>query len=98
MGAKTNKTQWATQFLAAAELVRRKYIVSFTMGNATPVADLMVGMQDGRQFWVDVKGLQARNSFFIRPKPDHLNLFYVFVLLALMSMLSRYVRPIGSLY
>jgi len=31
------------------------------MGNHTPVADLMVGHPDGKQFWVDVKGLAKPN-------------------------------------
>ncbi len=30
------RTQWAAQFLAASELVRQYYVVSFTMGNNTP--------------------------------------------------------------
>ncbi len=30
---KGRQTQWATQFLAAAELIRRGYNVSFTQGN-----------------------------------------------------------------
>jgi len=49
-------TQWAAQFLAAAELARRGYSVSFTMGNNALVADLMVGTEAGKQSWVDVKG------------------------------------------
>ena len=54
---KRQKTQWTAQYLAASELARRGYTVSFTMGNQTPVADLMVGnLQSGNQFWVDVKG------------------------------------------
>jgi hypothetical protein len=36
-------TQWAAQFLVAAELTRRGHTGAFTMGNNTPVADLMVG-------------------------------------------------------
>jgi hypothetical protein len=35
-----NRTQWAAQFLAAAELVRRDCVVSFTMGNTTRGAAL----------------------------------------------------------
>ena len=53
-------TQWAAQFLAASELVRNGYVVSFTMGNNTPLADLMVAKEDGTfPFWVDVKGLRS---------------------------------------
>jgi hypothetical protein len=74
-----NRTQWASQFLAASELVRRYYVVSFTMGNHTPTADLMVGTETGSQFWVDVKGLSSNNAWLISKKPEHLNLFYILV-------------------
>jgi hypothetical protein len=81
--AKTQRTQWCAQFLAASELVRRGYVVSFTMGNHTPTADLMVGVpQTGLQFWVDVKGLASNNAWLIKPKPEHLNLFYILVRVA----------------
>jgi hypothetical protein len=79
---KRARTQWATQFLAAAELVRRGYTVTFTMGNSTPIADLMVGTRSGEQFWVDVKGLAAKNDWFVRPKREHKNLFYILVCLS----------------
>ena len=78
--ARQRRTQWAAQFLAASELVRRGYVVSFTMGNHTPTADLMVGVPDnGLQFWVDVKGLSSNNAWLIKQKPDHMNLFYILV-------------------
>lgn len=78
--ARQQRTQWAAQFLAASELVRRAYVVSFTMGNHTPTADLMVGVPEtGLQFWVDVKGLSSNNAWLIKQKPEHLNLFYILV-------------------
>jgi hypothetical protein len=78
--AKQQRTQWAAQFLTASELVRRGYVVSFTMGNHTPTADLMVGVpESGLQFWIDVKGLSSNNAWLIKRKPDHLNLFYILV-------------------
>ena len=54
------KTQWATQFYAAAELTRRGYLVSLTFGNAA-VSDLHVQSPDGVLFTVDVKGQSSRN-------------------------------------
>jgi hypothetical protein len=57
-------------------------VVTFTTGNNTPVADLMVGTRTGKQFWVDVKGLSVRADWLVKPKPDYLNLFYVLVHLA----------------
>ena len=76
---RTQRTQWAAQFLAASELVRRYYVVSFTMGNNTPDADLMVGSQAGQQFWVDVKGLSTNNAWLIAQKQERLNLYYILV-------------------
>ena len=80
--AKGRQTQWATQFLAAAELIRRGYTVSFTQGNNTPFADLMVGSPESKLFWVDVKGLSAKNIWLVTPKEDRQDLFYILVLLA----------------
>jgi hypothetical protein len=72
--------QWGGQFLVAAELERHGYDVSFTMGNHTPVADLMVGhSQTGIQFWVDVKAQRPETSWWGKPKEQRLNLFYVLV-------------------
>lgn len=76
---KQNRTQWASQFLAAAELVRRNCVVSFTMGNTTPIADLMVGLRDGRQFWVDVKGLSFNTAWPLSPKRTMSELYYILV-------------------
>ena len=80
--AKGRQTQWATQFLAAAELIRRGYTVSFTQGNNTPVADLMVGAPSSKLFWVDVKGLSAKSPWLVSPKAARDDLFYVLVLLS----------------
>jgi hypothetical protein len=78
---KSNRTQWTAQFLVAAELVRRGYVVAFTMGNHSPVADLMVGVKDGgNQFWVDVKGSSASAAWLVKKKASAADLFYVLVL------------------
>ena len=74
-------TQWAAQFLVAAELTRRGYTVSFTMGNNTPVADLMVGASSGKMFWVDVKGLAQKSPWLLRPKANRPDLYYILVYL-----------------
>jgi hypothetical protein len=75
--------QWAAQFLVAAELERHGYVVSFTMGHNTPVADLMVGHpRSGAQFWVDVKGLSKPNAWLGLPKLSRANLFYILALVA----------------
>ncbi len=87
--AKGHQTQWATQFLAAAELIRRGYTVSFTQGNNAPVADLMAGSPSSKLFWVDVKGLASKNAWLIKPKAPRDELFYVLVLLSPLAQNSE---------
>lgn len=77
-GARGHQTQWAAQFAVASELCKRGYDVSFTMGNSTPVADLMVVSPIGREmFLIDVKGLYRPNPWVLKRKPVRANLFYV---------------------
>ena len=77
------QTQWTAQFLVAAELVRRRYVVSFTMGNDAPNADLIVSHEGRRTpFWVDVKGSVRRNGWFIKQKPHLDRLYYILVEIA----------------
>ena len=74
-----HRTQWAAQFAVASELCKRGYEVSFTMGNATPLADLMVVSQSCMEmFLIDVKGLYRKNPWALKRKPGRDNLFYVF--------------------
>lgn len=70
-------TQWTAQFAVAAELCKRGCEVSFTMGNCTPLADLMVLSPGGRMFLVDVKGQSTKNFWRIRAKDERPDLFYV---------------------
>jgi hypothetical protein len=72
-----HRTQWAAQFAVAAELCKRGYEVSFTMGNTTPIADLMVVSPSGEMFLIDVKGLYRTNPWLIKRKSVRANLFYV---------------------
>jgi len=73
-----HRTQWAAQFAVASELCNRGYEVSFTMGNATPLADLMV-VSPARKlmFLVDVKGLYRPNSWVVSRKQARDGLFYI---------------------
>lgn len=75
-------SQWAAQFLVASELVRRGYTVSFTMGNHTPDADLMVRSPNDELFLVDVKGQRQKGPWLVRPKNQVKALFYILVYLA----------------
>lgn len=61
MGQKTRfSTRWSAQFYVAAELTRRGYLVSLTLGNAL-FADPLVVSPAGVHFMVDVKGQSTRN-------------------------------------
>jgi hypothetical protein len=74
-----HQTQWAAQFAVASELCKRGYEVSFTMGNTTPLADLMVVSPKLRKmFLIDVKGLYRQNPWLLKRKSPRENLFYVF--------------------
>lgn len=80
---KTNRryqTQWATQFYAAAELTRRGYLVSLTLGNA-PAIDLLCVSPEGRNFNVDVKGQATKNFWLIQKRflEEQKNLFYFLI-------------------
>jgi len=78
---KTNRTQWTAQFLVAAELSRRGYTVSFTLGN-TPGVDLVVTrLTSGAQFLVDVKGQASYNTWLVEleGKPTVESLYYTLV-------------------
>jgi len=66
----------AAQFAVASELCKRSYEVSFTMGNTTPIADLMAVSPVGREmFLVDVKGYR-RNLFLVKRTPANARLYY----------------------
>jgi hypothetical protein len=74
------KTQWATQFYAAAELTRRSYLVSLTFGNAA-VTDLHVQSRAGTLFTVDVKGQSSRNFWLVQRRLRNPSHFFVLVYL-----------------
>jgi hypothetical protein len=80
MGASNrgHQTQWAAQFAVASELCKRGYEVAFTMGHATPIADLMVVSPVKKtMFLVDVKGLYRKNPWVVGLKEPRDNLYYV---------------------
>jgi hypothetical protein len=76
---KRHFTQWTAQFYAAAELSRRKYLVSLTLGN-TPTSDLLVVSPKGKHFKVQVKGLSSPTSWLVQKvdKKDK-DLFWILV-------------------
>ena len=59
---KRRRSQWGAQFLVASELVRRGYLVSFTMGNNTPDADPNRWQAKRKAFWTDVKGQTSKEA------------------------------------
>src|SRR5690349_12310170 len=83
------KTQWATQFFAAAELTRRGYLVSLTFGNAA-VTDLHVQSPSGALFTVDVKGQSNRSFWIVQRRPKNSNHYFVLVYLPPALATPRY--------
>lgn len=75
------KTQWSSQFFAAAELTRRGYLVSLTFGNA-PTADLLVQSPSGSHFTVDVKGQSTRNFWLIQPRDPNPHHYFMLIYLS----------------
>jgi hypothetical protein len=73
-------TQWAAQFYAAAELSRRGYTVSFTLGNAKGT-DLYVESPNRKCFSVEVKGAKTKSGWYVKesqsPGADFFILVYV---------------------
>jgi hypothetical protein len=75
---RNHQTQWAAQFAVASELCKMGYEVSFTLGHTAPMADLVAISPDTKKtLLIDVKGLSARNSWIVKPKPTRKNLYYV---------------------
>lgn len=80
----TNHTAFAAALSVAAELERRCYHVSITLGN-TPKIDLLATTEEGKQFAIQVKGisdiyaLRIQKDFFERKTDNNLFLFIVVV-------------------
>jgi hypothetical protein len=74
------QTQWAAQFYAAAELTRKGYLVSFTLGNANDI-DLLAVSPSGQHFAVDVKGQSTRNFWLIQRRKNRDDLYFILVYL-----------------
>ena len=73
------QTQWATQFLAAGELVRRGYLVALTNGNAE-FADLLVKSPNNQHFSVDVKGMSTKNWWLVKQREENGDCYFILVL------------------
>jgi hypothetical protein len=71
-------TQWASQFYVAAELTRRKHLVSLTFGNAEEI-DILAVNPKGTPILIDVKGQSAKGFWLIRRREARSNYFFVFV-------------------
>jgi len=53
----------------------------------------MVGTREGKQFWIDVKGLSVKSDWLVRPKAPHKNLFYVLVFLSPLAETGKDRHP-----
>jgi hypothetical protein len=65
MKRKIHHTAGAATFAVAAELSRRDYDVTLTIGN-TPKVDLLCVSPSGKPFKVQVKGLSQDGDFFVQ--------------------------------
>lgn len=88
MSMTREQAEWAAVFLAAAELTRRGYRVSFTLGQNAPLADLVVRAPSRKAFIVDVKGKCRPGRWVVKPKIHTPDLFYILVRLS--------IAPIGA--
>jgi len=83
MSRSRHHTGWAGALAVAAELSRRGYDASVTLGN-TPALDLLCVSPSGTQFKVQVKSLTAGNWVLIRKNTfercPEANLFFAVVL------------------
>jgi len=77
---KNYQTQWAAQFYVAAELTRRGYLATFTLGNA-PEVDLLCVSPSDEHFNIDVKGLSSKNFWLIREREPRADLYFALVYL-----------------
>jgi hypothetical protein len=79
MKGKRYLTQWTAQFFVAAELSRRGYLTSFTLGNA-PVTDIVACIPDQKKiFRVDVKGLSTKTFWLLKRPNSDPKLYFIFV-------------------
>jgi hypothetical protein len=60
----TQHTSSAALLATGAELSRRGYDVTFTLGNTRRV-DMLCSVPDGRPFKIQVKGISTANAFYI---------------------------------
>ena len=83
MSLSRDQAEWTAVFLAAGELMRRGYRVSFTLGPNAPLADLVVRAPSGKAFLVDVKGKCRPGRWVVKPKAETPDLFYILVRLGM---------------
>lgn len=72
------QTQWIGQFGVAAELIRRGYVVTFTLGNI-PQTDLVVTTPTGKGFTLEIKSQSTKNFWRFREPKVSKDSFYIFV-------------------
>ena len=70
------QTQWTAQFLIAAELTSRGYLVNFSLGNAK-FTDIQAETPEGKQFAVDVKGQKTKGYWQIKGRIHKANQYYI---------------------
>jgi len=90
------KSGLAGEFFVAAELLKRDYQVSLTLGNAKAVDLFVQRTEDSQPTTVQVKTLRSPNCYLIRSSDVHRDHIYVFVLLHKPSEPVEYFVVAGS--
>jgi hypothetical protein len=85
----TQQTSSAAVLATGAELSRRGYDVTFTLGNTRRV-DMLCTVPDGPTFKIQVKGVSNRNGFYIDSS------FFDGATQADLFLVVVYVPPLGS--
>ena len=89
MNRAIQQTSSAAVLATGAELSRRGYDVTFTLGNTRKV-DMLCTVSDGRTFEVQVKGLSNRSGFYIDKS------FFEGAAQADLYLVVVYVPPLGT--
>jgi hypothetical protein len=74
-------TGMAGEFLVAGKLLKRKLLVSVTMGNAKAIDLFVYNPKTDKTFAIQVKTLRSKNCFPIHKEKVKSNCIYVFVIL-----------------
>lgn len=92
-------TQWAAQFAVASELCKRRYQVSYTLGNVPSVDLMATSPETHTPFCVSVKGLhKLPNSWPVKPKPVRIGLYFILAFVPLNAVNRFFIMTQEEVY